>query len=73
MSTISFCEFTERPRFHVTPKNMTIYEGHPAMLHCVAIGDPKPEINWDKNYFQDINTSRVKVCICSYCHQRFVV
>ncbi|XP_078313477.1 inactive tyrosine-protein kinase 7-like isoform X2 [Crassostrea virginica] len=56
-----YIDVVERPRFHVTPKNMTIYEGHPAMLHCVAIGDPKPEINWDKNYFQDINTSRVKL------------
>lgn len=44
---------------------MTIYEGHPAMLHCVAIGDPRPDIHWDKNYFQDIDTSRIKVSVCS--------
>lgn len=57
--------FAERPRFQVLPKNMTIYEGHPAMLHCVAIGDPRPDIHWDKNYFQDIDSSRIKVSVCS--------
>ncbi|XP_048732970.1 inactive tyrosine-protein kinase 7-like [Ostrea edulis] len=56
-----FIDVVERPRFHVRPKNMTIYEGHPAMLHCVAIGDPKPAIRWDKNYFQDIDSSRIKL------------
>lgn len=61
-----FCVFfAERPRFQVLPKNMTIYEGHPAMLHCVAIGDPRPDIHWDKNYFQDIDSSRIKVSVCS--------
>ncbi|XP_062589109.1 inactive tyrosine-protein kinase 7-like [Saccostrea cucullata] len=59
INTTVFIDVVERPRFQVRPKNMTIYEGHPAMMHCVAIGDPKPEIHWDKNYFQDIDSKRI--------------
>lgn len=61
INTTVYIDVVERPRFQVLPKNMTIYEGHPAMLHCVAIGDPRPDIHWDKNYFQDIDSSRIKL------------
>ena len=55
--------FPEQPRFRISPENMTVSEGQPVMLHCVVIGDPKPEILWDKNYFRDFDYSRVKVSI----------
>lgn len=47
-ATISV-EVVERPKFQVLPRNTTAYEGHRTMLHCVAIGDPKPTVWWDKN------------------------
>ncbi|KAJ8308703.1 hypothetical protein KUTeg_013577 [Tegillarca granosa] len=43
----------ERPRIQTRPHNTTVLEGQTAMLHCVAIGDPRPEIKWDKNSFTD--------------------
>uniref|UniRef100_A0A0L8G061 Ig-like domain-containing protein n=1 Tax=Octopus bimaculoides TaxID=37653 RepID=A0A0L8G061_OCTBM len=39
----------EKPKFQVLPRNTTAYEGRRVMLHCVAIGDPKPSVWWDKN------------------------
>lgn len=38
-----------KPKFKVKPHNSTVPEGLSAMLHCVAIGDPLPIIQWDKN------------------------
>lgn len=32
------------------------------MIHCVAIGEPKPKIYWDKNYYQNsFEPSRIQV------------
>ncbi|XP_029637043.1 inactive tyrosine-protein kinase 7 isoform X1 [Octopus sinensis] len=42
-------EVVEKPKFQVLPRNTTAYEGRRVMLHCVAIGDPKPSVWWDKN------------------------
>uniref|UniRef100_A0AAX7T482 Protein tyrosine kinase 7 (inactive) n=1 Tax=Astatotilapia calliptera TaxID=8154 RepID=A0AAX7T482_ASTCA len=33
-------------RFKVEPDNTTVYQGHTAILHCQATGDPKPHIHW---------------------------
>ena len=38
-----------KPWFKVAPKNTTAIENSPTMLHCLAEGDPKPTIKWDKN------------------------
>ena len=46
--TIWFVAVT--PKFRVYPKNPTeAYEGYPIMIHCIADGDPKPTIKWDRN------------------------
>ncbi|XP_069698468.1 inactive tyrosine-protein kinase 7 isoform X2 [Periplaneta americana] len=38
------------PKFRVFPQNPTeAYEGYPVMIHCIAEGDPKPTIKWDRN------------------------
>uniref|UniRef100_A0A8C5H1A2 Protein tyrosine kinase 7 (inactive) n=1 Tax=Gouania willdenowi TaxID=441366 RepID=A0A8C5H1A2_GOUWI len=40
-------------RFKVEPENTTVYQGHTAVLHCQATGDPEPHIHWmvkDKTY-----------------------
>ena len=50
-----------KPRFKVLPLNTTAYEGYPVMLHCVAIGEPTPKIQWDKNSFSHIDQRRFKV------------
>ncbi|XP_055878198.1 inactive tyrosine-protein kinase 7-like isoform X2 [Biomphalaria glabrata] len=39
-----------KPTFSTRPPNMTTaFEGQPMMLHCVAVGDPNPQILWDKD------------------------
>lgn len=38
------------PKFSVAPLNPTeAVEGNSVMIHCVAEGDPKPTIQWDKD------------------------
>ncbi|XP_008297718.1 inactive tyrosine-protein kinase 7 [Stegastes partitus] len=32
--------------FKVEPDNTTVYQGHTAILHCQATGDPEPHIHW---------------------------
>lgn len=32
--------------FKVEPDNTTVYQGHTAILHCQAAGDPEPYIHW---------------------------
>ncbi|KAM8947240.1 inactive tyrosine-protein kinase 7 [Pelodytes ibericus] len=32
--------------FKITPENTTVYQGHTAILHCQARGDPAPHIQW---------------------------
>lgn len=41
------------PKFVVEPTDTRAYEGYPAMLHCQALGDPLPAIQWDKNNVMD--------------------
>lgn len=33
-------------RFKLEPENTTVYQGHQAILHCQATGDPEPHIHW---------------------------
>lgn len=48
------------PKFTMLPKNPTeAIEGFSIMLDCIAEGDPKPTIQWDKNLkMNDFNHSR---------------
>lgn len=34
--------------FKLKPENSTVYQGHTAVLHCQATGDPSPIIQWKK-------------------------
>ncbi|KAG5279103.1 hypothetical protein AALO_G00106120 [Alosa alosa] len=34
--------------FKLEPENTTVYQGHTAVLHCQASGDPAPFIQWKK-------------------------
>ena len=38
-----------RPRFRVKLQNVTAHEGGSALVHCQALGDPPPSVQWDKN------------------------
>ncbi|PWA25977.1 hypothetical protein CCH79_00001433 [Gambusia affinis] len=33
-------------RFKVEPEHTSVYQGHTAVLHCQASGDPKPHVHW---------------------------
>lgn len=45
--------------FKVEPDNMTVYQGHTAVLHCQATGDPEPYIHWMvKDKTLDMNQNR---------------
>lgn len=52
--------FLVAPKFTMLPKNPTeAIEGFSIMLDCIAEGDPKPTIQWDKNLkMNDFNHSR---------------
>lgn len=45
-------------RFKVEPDNTTVYQGHTAILHCQASGDPEPYIHWVKDKPLDISKNR---------------
>ncbi|XP_021932261.1 inactive tyrosine-protein kinase 7-like isoform X2 [Zootermopsis nevadensis] len=51
------------PKFRVYPQNPTeAYEGYPVMIHCIAEGDPKPTVKWDRNSnFSGFDRSRFHV------------
>jgi PTK7 protein tyrosine kinase 7 len=51
-----------KPRFKVKPTNTTAHEGSFVVMHCLAIGDPTPTVQWDKNSRVDIlDSSRFRV------------
>ncbi|XP_025105035.1 inactive tyrosine-protein kinase 7-like isoform X2 [Pomacea canaliculata] len=39
-------EIVEKPVITIEPKNVTVFEGEPSLLHCVAKGMPLPSISW---------------------------
>uniref|UniRef100_A0A1A8KU06 Inactive tyrosine-protein kinase 7 n=1 Tax=Nothobranchius kuhntae TaxID=321403 RepID=A0A1A8KU06_NOTKU len=46
-------------RFKVEPESTTVYQGHTAVLHCQATGDPEPHIHWMiKDKALDISRNR---------------
>ncbi|XP_060896642.1 inactive tyrosine-protein kinase 7 [Labrus mixtus] len=45
--------------FRLEPENTTVYQGHTAVLHCQASGDPEPHIHWMvKDKTLDISKNR---------------
>ena len=46
-SPLLFCS-PEYVSFKLEPENTTVYQGHTAVLHCQASGDPAPYIQWKK-------------------------
>uniref|UniRef100_A0A1I8Q6N2 Obscurin n=1 Tax=Stomoxys calcitrans TaxID=35570 RepID=A0A1I8Q6N2_STOCA len=48
------------PFFREKPQSLAITEGHPAHVHCFAVGDPKPLVQWFKNDMVLIENSRIK-------------
>ncbi|XP_051978070.1 inactive tyrosine-protein kinase 7-like [Xyrauchen texanus] len=45
--------------FKLNPENTTVYQGHNAVLHCQATGDPPPFIQWKKkDKFLEAGSSR---------------
>ena len=67
-----------KPYFKVLSKNTTALEGQPTMLHCLAEGDPKPYVKWDRNgevsaietntRFQVRAVSRARAGVTVACH-----
>ncbi|KAK7504332.1 hypothetical protein BaRGS_00004636, partial [Batillaria attramentaria] len=39
-------DIVEKPSMTMQAKNVTVFEGEPALLHCVAKGSPSPHITW---------------------------
>ena len=57
-----FFSVTVKPKFQVHPANTTAYEGYPVMIHCLAVGEPKPKVRWDKNHMnQPLDENRFTV------------
>ncbi|XP_039280486.1 LOW QUALITY PROTEIN: inactive tyrosine-protein kinase 7 [Nilaparvata lugens] len=56
-------DVVETPKFVVLPRNPTeAFEGYSIQMDCVAEGDPKPTIQWDKNsVMNDFDTKRFHV------------
>ncbi|XP_011291978.1 obscurin isoform X5 [Musca domestica] len=48
------------PFFREKPQSLAITEGQPAHVHCFAVGDPKPNVQWFKNDMVLIESSRIK-------------
>lgn len=48
------------PFFREKPQTLAITEGQPAHIHCFAVGDPKPCVQWFKNDMVLIENSRIK-------------
>lgn len=49
---------TALPIFKIIPNNITINATNIARLDCGAIGDPKPEISWQKDGGNDFPAAR---------------
>lgn len=48
------------PFFREKPQTIAIVEAQPAYIHCLAVGDPKPCIQWFKNDMVLTETNRIK-------------
>ncbi len=54
-----FCHSLVYVVFKLKPENTTVYQGHTAVLHCQATGDPPPFIQWKKkDTFLEADKSR---------------
>lgn len=46
MYSVYWVLIAEKPVITIEPKNVTVFEGEPSLLHCVAKGMPLPSISW---------------------------
>lgn len=44
--TYSLCVLSVHVEFKLEPEQTTVYQGHTAVLHCQALGDPQPYVQW---------------------------
>lgn len=54
------------PKFAVQPEDLIVAnEMRPAMIHCLAVGDPTPTIQWDKDleYITANNTDFKRITV----------
>ncbi|XP_067682833.1 inactive tyrosine-protein kinase 7-like [Haliotis asinina] len=49
INTTIFIKVVERPKFAIHPENTTAFEGHSVMIHCLTLGNPKPQVVWERN------------------------
>ncbi|XP_067629054.1 obscurin isoform X3 [Eurosta solidaginis] len=49
------------PFFREKPQTLAIVEYQPAHIHCFAVGDPKPSIQWFKNDMVVNESNRIKI------------
>ncbi|XP_054088791.1 obscurin [Zeugodacus cucurbitae] len=49
------------PFFREKPQTLAIVEYQPAHIHCFAVGDPKPSIQWFKNDMVLNESNRIKI------------
>lgn len=49
------------PFFREKPQTLAISENQPAHIHCFAVGDPKPIVQWFKNDMVLAETKRIKI------------
>uniref|UniRef100_A0A182Q2D5 Ig-like domain-containing protein n=1 Tax=Anopheles farauti TaxID=69004 RepID=A0A182Q2D5_9DIPT len=46
------------PKFRKTPSDVTVEPGNVARLDCAAMGDPKPQISWEKDGGNDFPAAK---------------
>ncbi|XP_037951991.1 obscurin isoform X2 [Teleopsis dalmanni] len=49
------------PFFREKPQALAISENKPAHIHCFAVGDPKPSVQWFKNDMVITESKRIKI------------
>lgn len=45
---IMFCCSTEKPKFSVSPQDITVNDNEDVTFECLANGDPQPNIRWSR-------------------------
>lgn len=58
IKTLKQIKFLAMPRFKKIPKDLTLNSSNTARLDCAAIGDPNPQIAWQKDGGNDFPAAR---------------